>query len=224
MPKELFIQDDFVSRVNDAIEKIRQLNNKNFPSVTEEKLQKTLEYSREFLKWNRSYNMTALVHPDDFLVKHIFDCLAVLPFFSQKSLIDIGTGGGLPGVLIAIFYPEKKVALLDSVGKKTRFLFHIKTQLQLDNIEIFHQRAEQHTPAALYDAVTSRAFSSISQFLSLTNHMLAPDGYFYALKGQQPDEELSELGKEYKVNACRQIYVPSLDADRHLVTLSKIHY
>jgi len=218
---DFFSDDVFFSRIESSIEKICDRNDVIFPKISPKKLTDTLNYSREFLKWNRSYNMTALTDPEEFLIKHIIDCLTVLPYIDKNSIIDIGTGGGLPGVLIAIFFPEKKVALLDSVGKKTRFLFHIKTRLQLSNVEIFHQRAEKHQPETPYDGVTSRAFSTLDKFVTLTDHLLAPGGCFFALKGQQPDEELRQMKKGYNVDACHQLHVPELLAERHLVILSK---
>ncbi len=171
-------------------------------------------------KWNKAYNLTAVRDPYEMVSRHLLDSLAVVPHIAGQRLIDVGTGGGLPGVVLAIVRPDCQVDLLDSNGKKTRFLFQVKTELGLDNVAVHHCRVEQHQPARRYDAVMSRAFASLLDMVSGSGHLLGPGGHFYAMKGVYPEQELSELPKAYKVERCHTLSVPYESGQRHLLVLA----
>lgn len=158
-------------------------------------------------KWNKAYNLTAIRDPLEMISKHLMDSLAILPFIQGKHIIDVGTGPGLPGIPLALAKPDYQFKLLDSNGKKTRFLHEVKRTLPLDNVEIIESRAENYRPSQGFDTVVSRAFSSLSQMITWTSHLVAKDGLWLAMKGLYPKEELTSLTlpwqvKEYTVPFC----------------------
>lgn len=150
-------------------------------------------------KWNAAYNLTAIRDIDSMVSKHILDSLAVMPFLNGKRILDVGTGAGLPGIPLAIANPETQFVLLDSNGKKTRFLNEVKRQLQLKNLEIVQFRADNYHPALGFDTVISRAFSSLEQMIHWTAHLIQPQGRWLAMKGRYPDTELQEIIQPYRV-------------------------
>lgn len=180
-----------------------------------------LEYLNLFAKWNRAYNLSAIRDMEQMLSKHLLDSLSVAHLISGQHLIDVGTGGGLPGVPLAIACPDKHLVLLDSVGKKTRFLFQVQQSLGLCNIKVIHSRVENHQPPQRYQGVLSRAFSSLCNMTSSCQHLLANDGKFFALKGLFPEDELRALKKPYMVDAIHPLQVPSLAEQRCLVVISR---
>ncbi|HBQ44639.1 MAG TPA: 16S rRNA (guanine(527)-N(7))-methyltransferase RsmG, partial [Thiomicrospira sp.] len=143
-------------------------------------------------KWNKVYNLTSIRNLDEMFTKHILDSMAVAPYIDSERLIDVGTGGGLPGIPLAILFPERQVDLLDSNSKKTRFLIQAKAELKLDNVEVIKHRVETYQPAVMYDGVVSRAFASLDDMLSLTKHLLADSGCWWAMKSQKTQEELEQ--------------------------------
>ena len=144
-------------------------------------------------KWNLAYNLTAIRDPEEMVGKHILDSLAILPWLRGNRIIDVGTGAGLPGIPLALARPELNFVLLDSNGKKTRFLNEVKRQLSIKNLEIVQFRVENYRPSQGFDTVLSRAFSSLTQMIQWTQHLVARDGIWLAMKGRQPDMELSEI-------------------------------
>ncbi len=190
-------------------------------ALTATQTEQLLEYLALFAKWNRAYNLSAIRDVEQMLSKHLLDSLSVAHLISGQRLIDIGTGGGLPGIPLAIAYPDKHLALLDSVGKKTRFLFQVQQSLGLSNIEVVHSRVEQYQPSQLYQGVISRAFSSLCNMTSSCQHLLANDGKFFAMKGLFPEDELSALQKTYRVDAVHPLQVPDLSEQRCLVVISR---
>lgn len=188
-------------------------------SLAEPQIERLLCYLELLQRWNRAYNLTAVTNPLDMVQLHLLDSLSILPFLSGKTFIDVGTGPGLPGVPLAIALPEADFVLLDSNGKRVRFLFQAKTSLNLANIELVAGRAERYRPDKLFDGVISRAFTSLPEMVSRTRHLLDGTGKFYAMKGRYPDKELSELGKGYTVSACRLLNVPGVVGERHLVEI-----
>ncbi len=178
-----------------------------------------LDYLALLLKWNSAYNLTAVRDPEQMVTRHLLDSLAVAPHFSGEHVIDVGTGAGLPGVPLAVMFPGTRFALLDSNGKKTRFLFQVKTALRLDNMEIHHARVESFRPPELFDAVVSRAFASLADMAAGCRHLLAPAGRLLAMKGAYPEEELAALGPAWQVRAVHALAVPGLDEQRHLVEI-----
>lgn len=175
-----------------------------------------LTYLRLLEKWNKAYNLTAIREPLEMVNKHILDSLAVLPFLQGSRHIDIGTGAGLPGIPLAIALPEQHFCLLDSNGKKTRFLQAVKRELGLENISIVHSRVEDYHPEQTFDTVMSRAFTDLTRMSSLSQHLLHAEGQWLALKGRSPQEELQKLSHDYQEHAYT---VPFLDGERCVIII-----
>ncbi len=173
-------------------------------------------------KWNKVYNLTSIRNLDEMFTKHILDSMAVAPYIDSERLIDVGTGGGLPGIPLAILFPERQVDLLDSNSKKTRFLIQAKAELKLDNVEVIKHRVETYQPAVMYDGVVSRAFASLDDMLSLTKHLLADSGCWWAMKSQKTQEELEQLPNFAKMVQVFDLVVPNLEAERTLIQLKKV--
>jgi 16S rRNA (guanine527-N7)-methyltransferase len=169
-------------------------------------------------KWNNTYNLTAIRDPMRMLTHHIFDSLAILPWITGTRVLDVGAGAGLPGIPLALASPEKNIVLLDSNGKKTRFLHEVKRILNLPNIEIIHQRVESYHPSAPFDTVTSRAFSDVSSFINGSQHLLSPTGFWVAMKGHQPDTELRDIAYSFRVESYT---VPEINESRCVVIIQR---
>lgn len=189
--------------------------------LSESQLAQCVQYVALLDKWNSAYNLTSIRDPQEMLIKHVLDSLVVAPYLTGQRFIDVGTGPGLPGVLLAIYYPDRDFTLLDSLGKRIRFLNQVKMQLKLQNITPIQSRVEDHQPVLGYDGVISRAFASLNDMLSWCKHLPAPNGRFFAMKGAAVQEEIAALPDFVKVDAIHNLQVPQLDAQRHLVVLSK---
>lgn len=189
--------------------------------LSEKQCDLLLEYLDLLVKWNTAYNLTAVRDVREMIDRHILDSLVLVPYLRGKKFIDVGTGAGLPGVVLAIVRPDMDFSLVDSNGKKTRFLFQVKTQLDLQNIEVIHARVEKLQSVSKYDGVLSRAFASLADMTSKTAPLLKTDGRFYAMKGVFPEQELSALPKDYTVEASYQLVVPGAVAQRHLVVIRR---
>nr|WP_241505937.1 16S rRNA (guanine(527)-N(7))-methyltransferase RsmG [Parahaliea mediterranea] len=189
-------------------------------ALADRQQQQLWDYLTLLAKWNRAYNLTAVRDPADMVRKHLLDSLAIAPLVDGQRLIDVGTGGGLPGVPLSIVYPEREIHLLDSNSKKTRFLFQVKTALGLDNMAVHHARVESHQPAAPFEAVLSRAFASLQDMVAGCRHLLAPGGQFLAMKGQYPGAELEAVASVCDIRAVTQVSVPGLAQQRHLVAMT----
>ena len=176
-------------------------------------------------KWNKAYNLTAIRDPREMVFRHIVDSLSIVPHINGEVILDVGSGPGLPGVVLAIMYPEKKFTTLDSNGKKTRFMLQAKLDLQLENLEVANARVESFKVDAPFDAITSRAFSSLVNMVDGTKHLLSPSGVYLAMKGLYPEEELKELMDRHEIEliGCEPLNVPGTDGDRHLVILRNRH-
>jgi len=170
-------------------------------------------------KWNKTYNLTAITNPRQMITHHVLDSLSVYRFIEGKTIIDVGTGGGIPGVLLAIVDNKKKLTLLDCVSKKTRFLRHVRRELMLDNIEIIEQRVGNYSPETEYDVIISRAFSKISNFLSWAAHLGGQKSQFLAMKG--PKTETIDKKLPFDLLASHEIDVPFLDEQRNLYIYQK---
>ncbi|MBN8429566.1 16S rRNA (guanine(527)-N(7))-methyltransferase RsmG [Microbulbifer salipaludis] len=193
-------------------------------ALTEAQQDKLLAYLDLFARWNAAYNLSAVRDPSEMLERHIIDSLSVVNLCGTSpqdpsALIDVGSGGGLPGIPLAIVHPERPVSLLDSNGKKSRFQFQVASQLKLGNINVVNQRVEAYRPERLYAGVVSRAFASLQDMVSGSEHLLSPGGRFYAMKGKIPEDELSALPKGIKVEQLHTLQVPGCDAERHLIVL-----
>ncbi|MFU8797261.1 MAG: 16S rRNA (guanine(527)-N(7))-methyltransferase RsmG [Gammaproteobacteria bacterium] len=170
-------------------------------------------------KWNKAYNLTAIRNPIDMIPLHLLDSLAIGPYLQGDRLIDIGTGPGLPGIPLALAYPAKHFFLLDSNGKKTRFLTQAQLTLGLKNITIVQDRAENFTITPLFDCVISRAFASLTDMLKMTYHLCSSTGRFLAMKGQYPESEINHLPPGFSLEHVYTLTVPLVEAQRHLVIL-----
>ena len=180
-----------------------------------------IAYLRLLITWNKAYNLTAIRDPEQMVALHLLDSLAVFPFLTGERLIDVGTGAGLPGIPLAIMCPDRSFTLLDSNGKKTRFLFQARCELGLNNLREVQSRVELYHPENPYDAVLSRAFTSVADMVAKCRHLLGENGCFLAMKGKFPQSELSEVMKGYKVNASHPLQVPGVDAERHLIVIGQ---
>jgi 16S rRNA (guanine527-N7)-methyltransferase len=194
-------------------------------TLTEQQQSLLLAYTEQLMKWNKAYNLTAIRQPEEMLKLHILDSLSVVqPVLEKqpKHLIDVGTGPGLPGMVLAIMLPEVNIDLLDTNGKKTRFLTHCKHLFKLDNVTVLNKRVEQHQPPQPYDLVISRAFASISDMLTGCEQLVAEGGIFTPMKGQYPEDELAAMPTGFEVVDSQALDVPFVDAERHILTIKKI--
>lgn len=191
-------------------------------SCSSDQIDQLLAYLEMLQRWNKAYNLTAIREPIQMVRLHLLDSLAIHPYVQgAKKVIDVGTGPGLPGIPLAILNPDINFTLLDSNGKKTRFLFQAISELSLTNAKEINQRAEKYQSQQLFDIVLSRAFSSISDMLGYCDHLVSETGCFLAMKGKKPDSELSQITKDYKVVDLSQINVPHIESERHLVKIIK---
>jgi len=196
-------------------------------AVTDEQRQKLLDYVALLGKWNAVYNLTAIRDPRQMLIQHILDSLAIIPFLTHRtgpqSALDVGSGGGLPGIVMAIILPEWQVTLNDIVHKKTAFQSQAKLQLGLTNLSVVTGRVENLHPGievpSLFDVIVSRAFAELSDFVTLARHLVAGNGRIWAMKGIRPDAEIARLPADAKVCCIERLRVPMLDAERHLIEI-----
>lgn len=179
--------------------------------------QKLLAYLALLQKWNKVYNLTAVRDPIQMVTLHLLDSLSVLPHINSKNLLDVGSGGGLPGIVLAICKPELQVTTIDTVQKKAIFMRQVKGELGLDNLTVVHARVESYQPTEKFEVIISRAFSDIALFIKLTQHLLLDKGKWLAMKGQLPHEEIK--GLSVKNNKIIPLKVAGLDAERHLVVI-----
>lgn len=190
--------------------------------VSTEQVSLLIQYVELLNKWNKAYNLTSVRDPKDMIIKHIMDSLMVGPLLKGHSFIDVGTGPGLPGIPLAILYPERKFVLLDSLGKRITFLRQVVFQLKLENVTPVKSRVEEYHPDQPFDGVLSRAFSSLIDMVTWCEHLVSKDqGRFLALKGIYPSEEISVLPNNITVENSYTIVVPQLEGERHLIELVK---
>lgn len=193
--------------------------NFSVPELMQEQL---LHYLFLLNKWNHVYNLTGISEPQGMITQHILDSLSITPYLHGKQILDVGTGAGLPGIPLAITQPERNFVLIDSNGKKTRFLNHVIQSLALTNVKVVQARVEQFAYEHCFDSIISRAFSSIIDFLQKTQHLCCMNGQFLAMKGTYPTGELVALNDAFKVLAVHKLVVPGLVAERHLVVVESI--
>ena len=178
---------------------------------------KLLIYKDLLIKWNKVFNLISVKGVDEIVTHHFLDCLAVVPFIEGKNVLDVGSGAGLPGIIIALCYPEKNITLVDSVGKKTTFLKQTCAELNLSNITIINKRVEDITTNKLFDSIIARAFAEMQVLIDLTRHLIEDKGVWYGMKSKKFNEE--EISTNFVVEK-RDIVVPYLDAERYLVKIN----
>lgn len=179
-----------------------------------------LAYLDLLSRWNRTYNLTAVRDPLEMVPRHLLDSLAVLPWVGDGRLLDVGAGAGLPGIPLAIARPALEVTLVDSAGKKVRFMRHVKRELGLENIEVVHTRVETLPAGKPFDAVISRAFTSLAGFAASVRELAAPGVRLLAMKGRRPEDEIEALPDWLSLDAVEELRVPGLHEQRHLVIMT----
>nr|WP_247686992.1 16S rRNA (guanine(527)-N(7))-methyltransferase RsmG [Pseudoalteromonas luteoviolacea] len=190
-------------------------------SLTENQKQQLVDYVGLLDKWNKAYNLTSVRDPKEMMVKHILDSLVVAPHLNGKHYIDVGTGPGLPGIVLAIALPDTEFVLLDSLGKRVRFLTQVKHALGLKNVTPVQSRVEEYQPSVKLDGVLSRAFASLQDMVQWCTHLIDSSGRFVALKGMYPQEELDNLPEGISLEQNVTLQVPNLEGERHLIILTK---
>ncbi|CAA0104344.1 Ribosomal RNA small subunit methyltransferase G [Zhongshania aliphaticivorans] len=190
-------------------------------NVSDAQSELLISYLNLLQKWNKAYNLTAIRDPAMMVSKHLLDSLSIAPYINAMRYLDVGTGAGLPGIPLAILYPEKHFSLLDSNGKKTRFLIEVRQQLKLENVSVHTERVELFTPESAYDGVLSRAFASLQDMVTGCEKHLLPGGKLYAMKGIFPETELSQVPKHFIVEHSYSLSVPNVDEERHLLVLAR---
>jgi len=189
---------------------------------------KLIKYIELIAKWNQKFNLTAVRNIDDMLSLHLLDSLAVVPFISSNRVLDVGAGAGLPGIVLALCYPEKHFTLLDTNGKKTRFMTQAKIELGLNNVEVVQARIDEYQPARQFDVIISRAFASISDILGYVDHLVSSEEgaetTILAMKGDSEDE-ISQMPERYKkayqIERIHELEVPGLQARRQLLVINR---
>lgn len=189
--------------------------------LSDDRQEKLLVFLILLNKWNRAYNLTAVRDEREMVSRQLLDSLSILPWVTAGHLLDVGAGGGLPGIPLAIALPEKRFTLLDSNGKKTRFLNQCVLELGLDNVEVVHGRAEAGGLEAPFAQISSRAFTSLANLVTWCGDTLADEGNFLAMKGQFPDDEVSELPLGWQLTSSCSLNVPGADGERHLLIISR---
>lgn len=182
---------------------------------------KLLAYAALLYKWNKTFSLTALREQDKAVSHHLLDSLAILPFVRDGNLLDVGSGGGMPGIPLAIALPALRVTLLDSNSKKTAFLQQAAIELDLPNVSVHCGRVEQYHPAAGFAAITSRAFAELADFVGLSKHLLAADGRWLAMKGVWPHAEIERLPIDVEIENVHRLQVPGVDGERHLLIMKR---
>ena len=192
---------------------MQKLGLENIPQV----ISKLLIYKELLIKWNKSFNLTSIKNRE-VVTHHFLDCLSIIPFIKSSSLLDVGTGAGLPGIIIAIVKPDIKVSLIDKVGKKIAFIKRVVAELEIKNIDTYHDRVELLTSEEKYDGIISRAFSNMDDFIKSTKHLIKSQGVWYGMKSKKIlNDEMININEPWTLE---KLDVPFLDAERYLVKVS----
>ncbi|MET3815486.1 16S rRNA (guanine(527)-N(7))-methyltransferase RsmG [Pantoea sp. UYEF8] len=188
-------------------------------TLSDQQKQQLVAYVGLLDKWNKAYNLTSVRDPQQMLIRHILDSIVVAPHLIGSRFIDVGTGPGLPGIPLAIVMPDAHFTLLDSLGKRVRFLRQVQHELGLTNITPVQSRVEDFPAEPPFDGVISRAFASLTDMVNWCHHLPGAEGRFFALKGVRPDDEITSLPAGYRCDEVIKLQVPQLEGDRHLVIL-----
>ena len=209
--------------MNEAIKKDRDLLVEGLHrmslNLSDQMIDQLMAYLNLIEKWNRVYNLTAIRERDEMIKLHFLDSLSILNYVEMEHVLDVGSGAGFPGIVLAITKPELKVTVMDSVNKKTTFMQQVKSELSLTNLNVVNARVEEYQPTILFDGVITRAFSSIQNMLSMTQHILQKDGAWLAMKSKDVKEELKALDENQYT--LIPLEVPFINAERYLVKLKK---
>jgi 16S rRNA (guanine527-N7)-methyltransferase len=210
--------------LNEGLEQLRL-------DLAKSQRQKLIDYVALLGKWNAVYNLTAIRDPRQMVIQHILDSLAIIPAISRRgpsTALDVGSGGGLPGIVMAIALPDWQITLNDIVHKKTAFQSQAKLQLNLPNLSVVTGRVEHLQPGVevpgKFDVIVSRAFAELSDFVTLARHLVADNGRIWAMKGVRPDAEIERLPSDARVVSIDRLQVPMLEAERHLIEISVHHH
>jgi len=203
-------------------ENLQQLLDQTDLVITESQKKQLIQLVELLNKWNKAYNLTSVRDPKQMLVKHIMDSIVVSPHLQGQRFIDVGTGPGLPGLPLAILNPDKQFVLLDSLGKRLRFIRQALLELGLKNVTAVQSRVEEYQPEEKFDVVLSRAFASLQDMLFWCKHLPNEDGHFLALKGQFPEQEIQQLDNQFKFIESIPLQVPTLDGERCLVKVKRV--
>ncbi|WP_289032023.1 16S rRNA (guanine(527)-N(7))-methyltransferase RsmG [uncultured Paraglaciecola sp.] len=190
-------------------------------NVSEQQQELLIDYILMVNRWNKAFNLTSIREPEKMVIKHIVDSIVVAPYLDKTHYIDVGTGPGLPGIPLAIMCPDKHFVLLDSLGKRVRFMKQVAHELGIKNIEPVQSRVEDYIPNHKIDGVLSRAFASLKDMLHWCQHLVDSHGVYLALKGQLPLDELEELPSGFTLQETLKLDVPGLDGERHIVKIKK---
>ena len=190
--------------------------------LSDQMIDQLMTYLNLVEKWNRVYNLTAIRERDEMIKLHFLDSLSIFNHVHVKNILDVGSGAGFPGIVLAITKPELKVTVMDSVNKKTTFMQQVKSELALTNLDVVNSRVEDYQPITLFEAVTSRAFSNLKNMMSLTQHTLKKEGVWLAMKSKDVKQELEAFEKNQYT--LIPLEVPFIDAERYLVTLKKDNF
>lgn len=188
--------------------------------ITEAQIDQLIQYVNMLNKWNKAYNLTSVRDPNEMLIKHIMDSLVISPYLQGENFIDVGTGPGLPGIPLAIINPDKQFDLVDSLGKRVRFLKQVKFELGISNIQPIQTRIEDYV-SKQFDGIISRAFASLNDMLTWCQHLPNQHGLFYALKSQSCENELNSIPTEFCLQTIIPLTVPKLEAERKLIIIAK---
>jgi 16S rRNA (guanine527-N7)-methyltransferase len=202
-----------------VLNKLSRLLDEAGITLTDHQKSQLVAYVEMLHKWNKAYNLTSVRNPDEMLVRHILDSIVAAPHLQGERFIDVGTGPGLPGIPLAIVLPDAHFTLLDSLGKRVRFLRQVQHELKLTNITPVQSRVEDFSAVPPFDGVISRAFASLTDMVSWCHHLPGPDGRFYALKGLIPSDEIALLSTDLSVESVIELAVPHLEGERHLVVV-----
>lgn len=189
---------------------------------SEQQIAQLLQYLQLLVKWNASFNLSGITDINEMVSVHLLDSVSLSPYLQGEYFVDAGTGAGLPGIPLAILHPEKHFTLIDSNGKKTRFLFQVKLALKLQNIVIENCRIEHYQSPRQIDMVMCRAFSSLEDTVSKTQQLLRKGSKLLAMKGRYPEQEINQLPADFEVKAIAKLGIPGSDSQRHVIEIGRI--
>lgn len=198
---------------------LKQALHQNQITINDAIFPQFIHYLELLQQWNRAFNLTSIKDEKEMVLLHIIDSLLIAPYCTGQQLLDVGSGAGLPGIPLALFFPEKNMTLLDSNGKKTRFLTQVVYELKLKNVQVIQSRAENFKTDICFDNILSRAFASLKLMLESTRHLLCQTGEFLAMKGVYPQQEIQEISPDFTVSGTRRLKISGLNAERHLICI-----